>query len=305
MTAAEHPKTRIPQPGRGVLIAILTAAFAVGAVILVMTVRGGSAAPELDNQETTFLQLLNDYRADHGKPPLAAHPQLNAAADWYATDMATQNYFGDYVYCMNNFQIPSAHCDSLGRLPGARVRAFGYPSGVGENTAGGFMSAQSVFDAWAASAGHNANMLGNYRVIGIGWACNQASRYRCYWVTDFGNEPPPVTPVPTPSAPPTETPSPTATPVLTPQLQWGDLDCNGSLDSGDALSVLLDQAGLTSYSSSAECPPVGSYVSIDGESLLWGDIDCSDEVATADSIELLKRIADVGASNAPAGCPQL
>jgi uncharacterized protein YkwD len=287
-------------PVRRLLIPVLVASFALVAGLLAYAAGSGSAAPELDAQESAFLELLNDYRASNGKPPLIVHPQLNAAADWYATDMATQNYFGDYTYCMSNFQV-GAHCDSLGRRPGERVAAFGYPGGVGENIAAGFMSAESVFDAWSRSPGHNANMLGNYRVIGIGWFCNQASRYRCYWVTDFGNVLPPVTPPPTPTPPATEAPTPTSPPE---PLSWGDLDCNGTLDGGDALSVLLNSADLGASGASAGCPALGSSVMVDGDEYIWGDIDCSEGVAVADSIELLKRLADVDPASSQPDCPE-
>ena len=66
---------------------------------------------------------------------------MNEAADWYVTDMTTKNYYGGDQYCAQNFSLP-AHCDSLGRMPPARVKAWGYPQGVGENLAAGFSNAQ-------------------------------------------------------------------------------------------------------------------------------------------------------------------
>jgi uncharacterized protein YkwD len=154
------------------------------AALLLLNPSSTTAAPTYDGEEQAFLTLLNNYRAQNGKAPLVSQIDLDEAADWYATDMATKNYYGGSSYCAQ-FGKP-AHCDSLGRMPAQRVQAFGYPQSVGENIAAGYSTAQAVFNGWKASSGHNANMLGSYKAIGIGRACNPNSNYGCYWVTDFG-----------------------------------------------------------------------------------------------------------------------
>jgi uncharacterized protein YkwD len=290
----------------------LAPAIALAAIVLSLALTTGrtAAEPELDTQESRFLELLNDYRAENGKPALIANPILNAAADWYATDMAVNNYYGHAQYCFENFGVNQAHCDSLGRWPGARVKAFGYPQGVGENSAAGFSTADAVFAAWRNSPGHNANMLGGYLVIGIGWKCQQGSYYGCYWVTDFGysNAQPSITPVPTP--PPTPTPSPTPTDAATPTpagpalpagLAWHDLNCDGVLTSADGIVVLLSEFG--SSSQGASCPALGQRFFHNGDRYRWGDVDCSGRVDSMDSIQLLAHLADLPIQKHLAACP--
>lgn len=184
----------------------------------------GSTA--LDGEETAFLGLINEYRSQNGLNALTISTNLNRAATWMTNDLATNAYF--------------SHTDSLGRSPYTRATNCGYPQGAGENLAAGsgWSSAQSAFDAWKASPGHNANMLGAYyKQIGISRFNLPGSPYGWYWATEFGatddgtgGSPAPTntptqaaatntpTPVPTqaPSNTPTPAPSATATPTRTP-----------------------------------------------------------------------------------------
>lgn len=185
-------------------------AFFVALVVSVMlgvyAAAHGAAAPcdvppesaAYDQEEATFLSLINAYRAQHGAPPLVADAALDRAAQWMANDLASHAYF--------------SHTSSDGRSPTARAQACGYHYGVGENIAGGTSSAAQALAAWQSSPGHNNNMLyPGYRTIGIGRALG--GPYGVYWVTDFGiytQEPPPATY--TPPATPTPSPTPTPTP---------------------------------------------------------------------------------------------
>ncbi len=290
-----------------------------------------AADPSLDSQETQFLALINNYRESQGLNDLVPQDNLNAAADWYATDMATKNYYGGDQYCAQFNE--TAHCDSLGRMPGARLSDFGYPPSIaGENIAAGFDDAQSVFDAWKASPAHNANMLDpNYAAIGIGWACNSQSDYGCYWVTDFGsyagppssNAPTPSpaptvtsqpTPTATPTSPPTDTPSPTPTPspaptvtsqprpTATPDLHtWGDVNCDGAITPEDAIDVLRGDAGVPEKH--AGCPTVGDLVFIGGAYHVWGDTACTGGVDALDGIQLLQYVVGLSPGVTDPSCP--
>jgi uncharacterized protein YkwD len=128
----------------------------------------------MDSEEQAFLVLINSYRAQNGLGALNVSYMLTKASAWKSKDLATNNYF--------------AH-DDLSRTWSQRIAdcGYGFNTWLGENIAAGYTTAQQVFDAWKASPGHNANMLGaNYTTIGIGRYFLQASTYGWYWTTDFG-----------------------------------------------------------------------------------------------------------------------
>lgn len=290
----------------------LTLVFLAASVLL--NASPSAADPAQDSEEQEFLRLLNEYRAENGKVALVLQEDLNEAADWYATDMATLNYYGGSQYCAQ-YGL-QAHCDSLQRMPPARAHAFGYPQGVGENIAAGYGSAQAVIDAWKASAGHNSNLLGStYRSLGIGWACNASAYYRCYWVTDFGfytgpGSPPGPTSTSIPTPPPTPTPTvaPTPTPVPTPTPEptlathvWDDINCDGRVTPEDALHLMRGDLGFGAGGDG--CPAVSDLVVVDGAWRAWGDTDCAFGVQVLDSIKLLAFLAGVPADDVNADCP--
>ncbi len=98
---------------------------------------GGSMA--LDGEETAFLGLINNYRAQNGLGPLTISTNLNRSSAWLSQDMGAKSYF--------------AHTDSLGRSPSQRATDCGYPGGAGENIAAGtnWDSAAEAFDAKSGS----------------------------------------------------------------------------------------------------------------------------------------------------------
>lgn len=161
-------------------------------------------SPSNDDQQSAFLTLINSYRAQNGAGALQISPTLQAASTWMSNDMATHNY--------------ASHTDSLGRSVGARLAAFGYTySPYGENIAGGYGDAQTVFNQWlnacdpdtsgTCTYAHRVNMANpSYKAIGIGRVYNANSTYGWYWTTDFGavldsgtTTPPPSNPGPAPT----------------------------------------------------------------------------------------------------------
>ncbi len=128
---------------------------------------------QLDPFSQRVLQLTNAQRTKRGLPPLRLNANLANASGWFARDMAT-----------HRVQVLT-HRDSLGRDPGTRLRAFGFPwTAYGENIARGYPSPASVVAAWMASPGHRANILnGRFTVIGVGHAFDGGQDY---WVQDFG-----------------------------------------------------------------------------------------------------------------------
>ncbi|MEX2392231.1 MAG: CAP domain-containing protein [Dehalococcoidia bacterium] len=289
----------------GLLAALL--ALLLVAAIAVSESPSASADPSLDSEELTFLTLINNYRAENGKLPLVIDTRLNAAADWFANDMANDNYW------------PQSHYDNENppRSPAQRAAAFGFNAPVGENIAGGFATAQSVFTAWKGSTGHNANMLGNYAVIGIGRAYSSSSQYGWYWVTDFSpfNPPPAGTQTPAPTAPPptasptkAPTPTPSSPPTATPTPAshgrfWGDMDCDSHIGPVDSIRVLRLDAGLES-ATPAGCPNMGETVFVGGVQHIWGDVNCSGEADPTDATALLRFDAGLDVTMGPS-CPDL
>ncbi len=147
-------------------------------------VAAATALPTLNSAQLAFLTLINNYRAQNGAGALQVSVALQNSSQWMSTDMATNNYF--------------SHTDSLGRAPGARFVAFGYPYGTwGENIAAGFADAQSTLNQFinacdadstgACTYAHRQNMLDpSYEVMGIGQAYRSTSTNGWYCTTDFG-----------------------------------------------------------------------------------------------------------------------
>jgi uncharacterized protein YkwD len=161
-------------------------------------------ALEIESEESSFLTLINNYRAQNNLNLLILDEQLNVVAQWMANDMAANNYF--------------SHTDSLGRDPFTRMNELGYTYNTfrGENLVTGTESAQGAFNLWQASVGHNANMLSSsYVSIGIALAYNAESSFGWYWATEFGGliytPPPTPNPIQISTAIPTQVLTPTPT----------------------------------------------------------------------------------------------
>jgi len=312
-----HLPFRLQVALKPALLLTLISALAMAAMVG-LGARETAADPSFDSEEQAFLTLINNYRAQAGRAPLGTDCRLNAAADWFANDMATDNYW------------PSNHRDNEDppRSPGERAAAFGFDAPVGENIAGGYTTAESVFSAWKQSSGHNSNMLGNYAAIGIGRAYHPNAQYGWYWVTDFAVyvpapaqpqcappvTPPPAAPTATPTAPaatatPTATPAPTPsqtaepTPEQTPEpLVWGDTDCDQQIGPIDSIRVLRLDAGL-STTTPGTCLPMGAQLFVNGTLRLWGDVNC-DGLNPVDAVLLLRHDAGLPVQ-VPVGCPGL
>ena len=126
--------------------------------------------------EVEVARLVNEFRAQNGKTPLDVDAALTQAAEEHSEDMAFKDFF--------------SHTGSDGSKVGARVSEEGYKwRSVGENIAAGQSTPQKVFDAWKASPGHKANMLGSWEDMGVGYeylASDAGSvNYHHYWTLDF------------------------------------------------------------------------------------------------------------------------
>jgi uncharacterized protein YkwD len=175
-----------------------------------------SGPDNIDADEQTLYNLINQYRIANGQQALVLSTKLTVAAASWSRTMAEQNS----LYHDPNWVT--------------RIRNTGYSryASLGENVYMGssyYGNPNYVFQGWQSSAGHNANMLnGNFRAIGIGKAYNPA-RNTYYWTIDLGSvndgdnimvpsgsATPTPAPSPSPSATPTPKPSPSPAPTPTP-----------------------------------------------------------------------------------------
>jgi uncharacterized protein YkwD len=122
--------------------------------------------------------LIKDYRRAHHAPPLTGQPRLQAAAAWYAADMARNDSFSH------------THVDSLGRPPEDRFRQFGYRWAVAEVSASGPTTSTSALAYWTASPGHNAILIDpRFHQLGIGIGFNPQTPDRYFWAVSLGTGP--------------------------------------------------------------------------------------------------------------------
>jgi cell division septation protein DedD len=158
--------------------------------------------------ESDFMAMLNAERAKLGKNPIIVNSCLETAASLHSQDMAEQDYF--------------SHTSLDGRTFDQRIIAAGYTDYVSlaENIAysSGEPDATRVYDMWKNSAGHYANMMGDFNEAGLG----VYSKNGCtYYTLDLGKSrnvspAPSPSPTPSPQSSPTVAVTPTPNPTDTP-----------------------------------------------------------------------------------------
>jgi uncharacterized protein YkwD len=121
----------------------------VGAVVLALTgALLGAPAIASANPDPALLDLINQQRAQ-AQPscnPLTQNPQLQAAADRHANDLATPG-------------TAFSHTGSDGSTYVQRITAAGYVAGPSAENIAQNYSDQAVVTAWMNSPGHKTNML--------------------------------------------------------------------------------------------------------------------------------------------------
>uniref|UniRef100_K3WIC1 SCP domain-containing protein n=1 Tax=Globisporangium ultimum (strain ATCC 200006 / CBS 805.95 / DAOM BR144) TaxID=431595 RepID=K3WIC1_GLOUD len=169
-----------------------------------------------DNFQAQMLAAVNAERAKVGLVAFCTNKKLQASAQLHSNDQARNNFM--------------SHTGSDGSSMSQRITAQSFVwSSIAENVAAGQVDVTAVMKAWMNSSGHKANILGNYKFFGTGYAYNANSNYKHYWTQDFGTgsseacdssgtvqstTAPTVTPTPT-TATPTMTPkATTATPAV-------------------------------------------------------------------------------------------
>ncbi|GAM19767.1 hypothetical protein SAMD00019534_029420, partial [Acytostelium subglobosum LB1] len=144
-------------------------------LLMLMSLTLAISLAEQDATVTTdpnyHLSLVNKIRADNGKSPLKLSPCLMDSAQFHSEYQANTNTM--------------THDDPNGGLY-ERFTVYGstnYTAGAAENVAAGQQSDDSVVTAWKNSAGHFANMIGDYQLIGIG--LQVSGKGTPYWTQQF------------------------------------------------------------------------------------------------------------------------
>lgn len=137
-------RTRVPALTVGALIAL--SPLAAGAVL--------SPAAAITADEQAFLDAINTSRAAAGLAPLTYSEQLSALADRHSAQMASSGT----VY----------HSTDLASMVGT---VYANWTRVGENVGKG-STVESIHSAMMASPSHQANILGDYNLVGIGVETN-------------------------------------------------------------------------------------------------------------------------------------
>ena len=128
-----------------------------------------------------MLISLNLVRAEKSLPPLKMCRPLVGVAQKFAQTMANQNFY--------------SHTGRDGSTPGSRIQKAGYNwmkaqggASVAENIAAGQKSVDEVMKAWSKSKPHYKNMTSDeFTHAGFGMATNPKSKYKKYWVQNFGS----------------------------------------------------------------------------------------------------------------------
>lgn len=129
-----------------------------------------------EEAEHAILNLINQYRQQHGLPTVVISPALNNAAQFHSRWMANNNCFSHQCGLEPDFGQ---------RLLNANYR---WQAGAGENIAAGRSDAGRIFQLWLNSPSHTQTLLDSrWKAVGISRVYNANSRYRWYWTVDFGD----------------------------------------------------------------------------------------------------------------------
>jgi hypothetical protein len=84
---------------------------------------------------------------------------------------------------------------------------------------------------------------------------------------------------------------------------WGDIDCSGAIDIGDAVKLARGIIGL-SIGKAPGCPEIGDSVEVGDVPQTWGDIDCDGVVSIGDALKTSRKLLGLSVSQ-QAECPSL
>ena len=135
-----------------------------------------------------ILRMTNQTRQELRLPPVQFNDTLNQAALRRATDMATQGYF--------------SHNSPTGKNAWPFIQESGYAyNSAGENLGIDFTDTGKLYNAWASSPTHKANLTNNkYKDMGVAIVPGKKDGRDTYYVVQLFGEPQPPKVVPKPVA---------------------------------------------------------------------------------------------------------
>lgn len=84
---------------------------------------------------------------------------------------------------------------------------------------------------------------------------------------------------------------------------FGDVDCGGAFNIGDAINTARHLVSLpVNYAEG--CPEMGTQANVDGTARTWGDTDCGGAVNIGDAINIARKLVSLPV-NQQVGCPVL
>lgn len=152
-----------------------------------------SALPASGAGEGTILSLVNQARASSGLGPLKLNGSMSAVSTAWANQMAA-----------NGAMTHNPSYSS--QIPGGWSKAA-------ENVAWNYSSPTAVHIGWMGSAGHRANILGDYTDIGIAFVSINGETWAVENFAKYGASVPPPAPPAAPLAPPPAPPAPPSAPA--------------------------------------------------------------------------------------------
>jgi len=221
-----RPRSRHVLRGPGAALAGILAATLVLAVAPTTAAATWKPYSASATEEGHLLTLINQLRASKGKAALTSSGTLKTEARKRSKDMYDRNYFAHEIPPDDHTVFDDLHAEGYCfSNAGENIAYNNYPDNQTTSVA---------FDGWKNSAGHLANMLGDYTSVGIGIfkgdgrdagtggaygsgdsAAYPAKIFTAVFATPCGGGPTP-TPRPTPRPTPPPTPKPTARPTAPP-----------------------------------------------------------------------------------------
>ena len=127
--------------------------------------------------EKELIDLINQYRHEHGLNHLKVHSDLMRASRYHAADMAYEDYHEHATFN----RTPNGLKREMNTF--RRISKFYKGFANTENIGAGYTSPQSVFEGWVNSPGHKKNLLNKSAPhMGVGYYYNARSKYGNYWV---------------------------------------------------------------------------------------------------------------------------